>query len=252
MSSFLRMVLLFLIGGCQGLIWRSVRARCAGSLPGFLYLVNGVTASRYFQFLIGIDQVRIVNLIGIRGKDKGPHKWIVVYVFIFGDPPEAFPLFNNIVSCELRFVYRACNNGFRLFKRHFFLHGNGFHDLYEGTDEVHAPGEYFPELMVRRSLEFIDENSDRPFFLYVPFNIPHYPEQALRRFETLYEDMEDPARRSYAAIISTTDHYVGQILGKLVELDLRENTIIIFMSDNGHSEETGNRIRVARGPGGQR
>jgi arylsulfatase A-like enzyme len=128
---------------------------------------------------------------------------------------------------------------------HYFLHGNGFYDLYEGTQPVHASGEYFPEMMVQRSLKFIEANQGRPFFLYVPFNIPHYPEQALKRFEALYQDMADPARRSYGAIISTTDHYIGQIVDKLKALNLREKTIIIFMSDNGHSEETGNRIRVA-------
>ena len=127
---------------------------------------------------------------------------------------------------------------------HFFLHGNGFHDLYEGTMPVKAPGKYFPELMVQRSLKFIMQNKDRPFLLYVPFNIPHYPEQALKRFEEVYKDIAEPARRSYAAIVSTTDHYIGQIVDKLEALGLRENTIIIFMSDNGHSEETGNRIRL--------
>ena len=127
---------------------------------------------------------------------------------------------------------------------HYFLHGSGFHDLYEGIKPVKATGKYFPELMVQRSLKFIMENKDRPFLLYVPFNIPHYPEQALKRFEAVYKDIADPARRSYAAIVSTTDHYIGQIVDKLEALGLRENTIIIFMSDNGHSEETGNRIRV--------
>jgi len=127
---------------------------------------------------------------------------------------------------------------------HYFLHGSGFHDLYEGIKPVKAPGKYFPELMVQRSLKFIMQNKDRPFLLYVPFNIPHYPEQALKRFEVVYKDIADPARRSYAAIVSTTDHYIGQIIDKLEALGLRENTIIIFMSDNGHSEETGNRIRV--------
>ena len=127
---------------------------------------------------------------------------------------------------------------------HYFLHGSGFHDLYDGIKPVKAPGKYFPELMVQRSLKFIMQNKDRPFLLYVPFNIPHYPEQALKRFEAVYKDIADPARRSYAAIVSTTDHYIGQIVGKLEALGLRENTIIIFMSDNGHSEETGNRIRV--------
>ena len=127
---------------------------------------------------------------------------------------------------------------------HYFLHGSGFHDLYEGIKPVKAPGKYFPELMVQRSLKFIMQNKDRPFLLYVPFNIPHYPDQALKRFEAVYKDIADPARRSYAAIVSTTDHYIGKIVDKLEALDLRENTIIIFMSDNGHSEETGNRIRV--------
>ena len=127
---------------------------------------------------------------------------------------------------------------------HYFLHGSGFHDLYDGIKPVKAPGKYFPELMVQRSLKFIMQNKDRPFLLYVPFNIPHYPEQALKRFEAVYKDIADPARRSYAAIVSTTDHYIGKIVDKLEALGLRENTIIIFMSDNGHSEETGNRIRV--------
>ena len=127
---------------------------------------------------------------------------------------------------------------------HYFLHGSGFHDLYDGIKPVKASGKYFPELMVQRSLKFIMQNKDRPFLLYVPFNIPHYPEQALKQFETGYKDIADPARRSYAAIVSTTDHYIGQIVDKLEALDLRENTVIVFMSDNGHSEETGNRIRV--------
>jgi len=120
---------------------------------------------------------------------------------------------------------------------HYFLHGTGFHDLYEGTEEVFADGKYFPELMVQRSLTFLEENQDNPFFLFVPFNIPHYPEQALAEHEKLYTEMKDPVRRSYAAMITTTDHYIGMLVDKLEALGLRENTIVIFMSDNGHSAE---------------
>ena len=127
---------------------------------------------------------------------------------------------------------------------HYFLHGTGFHDLYEGTNPIKAEGQYFPDLMVKRSLNFIDQNKDKPFFLYVPFNIPHYPEQSLKKHELLYKDMKDPARRSYGAIVTTTDYYVGKIIDKIEEYKLRDNTIIIFMSDNGHSEDTGNKIRV--------
>ncbi|MDP7017589.1 MAG: sulfatase-like hydrolase/transferase [Pirellulaceae bacterium] len=126
---------------------------------------------------------------------------------------------------------------------HFFLHRNGFHDLFDGTKRVQADGEYFPAMMVDRSLKFIGENRDRPFFLYVPFNIPHYPEQALERFAETYASVSDPARRSYAKMISTTDYYIGRIIDRLESLKLRENTIVIYMSDNGHSEETTYRIK---------
>jgi arylsulfatase A-like enzyme len=135
-------------------------------------------------------------------------------------------------------------NGFIDNFNHYFLHQKGYHDLYDGTTEVQAEGEYFPGMMVERALDFIDREKDGPFFLYVPFNIPHYPEQALKEHEALYENVEDPARRSYGAIVTTTDHYIGLVMRKLEEHDLRDRTIVIFMSDNGHSEEITYRISV--------
>ena len=125
---------------------------------------------------------------------------------------------------------------------HHFLHGHGFHDLYEGTNEVFARDKYFPEMVVDRSLKFIEQNKNRPFFLYLALNTPHYPEQALAKFSKRYEKLKMP-RRSYAAMISTTDHYLGQVLNKLDELKLTNDMIVIFMSDNGASAERSS-IRV--------
>ena len=125
---------------------------------------------------------------------------------------------------------------------HYQLHGEGFHDLYEGTKEVFARGRYFPDMMTHRALEFIEKNKNKPFFLYVGFNIPHYPEQADEKFDEMYKDLQEP-RRSYAKVLSTTDDRMGWVVDKLEQLGLRENTIILFMSDNGHSEEE-NRIRI--------
>jgi arylsulfatase A-like enzyme len=135
-------------------------------------------------------------------------------------------------------------DGFIDNSNHYFLHGSGFHDLYEGTTEVQARGKYFPQMITDRALDFIDRNRGRPFFLYLAFNLPHYPEQALREHEEPYEDMADPARRSYAAVVTTTDHCIGLVMERLEKLGLRENTIVIFMSDNGHSEETTLRIKM--------
>lgn len=119
---------------------------------------------------------------------------------------------------------------------HFYLHREGFHDLFEGTKEVWAKGKFFPEMVVDRSLKFIEQNKDKPFFLYLAFNIPHYPEQALKPHLERYSKLSQP-RRTYAAFVTTTDYYVGKVLEKLDALKLRKNTIIILMSDNGHSAE---------------
>lgn len=133
-------------------------------------------------------------------------------------------------------------NGFIDNYNHYFLHGKGYHDLYEGTTEVFKKGSYFPELITNRALSFIEKNRKTPFLLYLGFNIPHYPEQALPEHTAIYQGLDMP-RRSYAAMITTTDHYMGQVLEKLSQLGLTENTIVIFQSDNGHSAEDGVNIR---------
>ncbi len=133
-------------------------------------------------------------------------------------------------------------NGFIDNYNHYFLHGKGYHDLYEGTTEVFKKGSYFPKLITDRALSFIDKNRESPFLLYLGFNIPHYPEQALPEHTAMYQEIAMP-RRSYAAMITTTDYYIGQVLKKLDTLGLTENTIVIFQSDNGHSTEDGVNIR---------
>lgn len=119
---------------------------------------------------------------------------------------------------------------------HYFLHGEGFHDLYEGKKEVFSKDKYFPDMITERALQFIDKNQDAPFFLYVAFNTPHYPEQPDKKFDERYADMEMP-RQSYAKMISTTDDHMGRIMQRLDQHGLTQNTIIVFMSDNGHSTE---------------
>ncbi|MEM1353941.1 MAG: sulfatase-like hydrolase/transferase [Planctomycetota bacterium] len=126
---------------------------------------------------------------------------------------------------------------------HHFLHGRGFHDLYEGTAEVFKPGKYFPDLMTERALAYVEAHRDEPFFLYFAMNLPHYPEQADPAFDDRYADLPMP-RRSYAKMVSTTDDRIGRLLNKLDELGLTQDTIVVFMSDNGHSAEDNSGIAV--------
>ena len=125
---------------------------------------------------------------------------------------------------------------------HFFLHGLGFHDLYSGTDELFLRDKYFPDLMTNEALGFIERNRERAFFMVMAFNLPHYPEQHDAMFEEPYKHLPMP-RRSYARVLSTTDDRIGRVLSKLDDLGLRENTMILFMSDNGASTER-NHIRM--------
>ncbi len=121
--------------------------------------------------------------------------------------------------------------------KHAFLHGEDFHDLYRDTKEVREDGKYFPDLVVRETNRFLEKNKDRPFFVYAALNIPHYPEQCDEKFVERYKDLPMP-RRSYAAMISTVDDRVGQILDKINGLGLRDKTLVVYMSDNGHSTES--------------
>jgi len=120
---------------------------------------------------------------------------------------------------------------------HHFLHGMGFHDLYENKTEVFRKGRYFPDMTTAGAVRFVQANKARPFFLYLAFNIPHYPEQPDRKFDKRYEALPMP-RRSYARMISTVDDRMGMVVKTLEDLGLRDNTIIIFQSDNGASTET--------------
>ncbi|MEM9283186.1 MAG: sulfatase-like hydrolase/transferase [Verrucomicrobiota bacterium] len=126
---------------------------------------------------------------------------------------------------------------------HHFLHWEGFHDLYDQNEEIFREGEYFPDMMMKEALEFIEGHQDQPFFAYVAFNLPHYPEQPINEYAEAYADLPMP-RQSYARVVSTVDAYVGQVLDLLEEKGLRDNTIIVLQGDNGHSREDKGRIDI--------
>lgn len=93
---------------------------------------------------------------------------------------------------------------------------------------------YLPEVLTEESLRFIEQNKERPFFLYLSHVGVHTPVQAtekyLKRFPALNDDK---MRLSYAATLSAVDDGVGEVVAKLRELNLENNTVIFFSSDNG-------------------
>ncbi|MCD6338589.1 MAG: sulfatase, partial [Verrucomicrobia bacterium] len=99
------------------------------------------------------------------------------------------------------------------------------------------PGEYLTDRLTAEALKVIERVKDRPFFLYLCWHAVHTPIEGKPELTRKYERLTSPRLRhknpAYAAMVETLDANVGRILDKLDELGLRDNTIVIFTSDNG-------------------
>lgn len=101
----------------------------------------------------------------------------------------------------------------------------------KGNDDGNR-GVYTHDLFTEFALDFIHKNQEKPFFLYLPYCIPHREFEAPDNGE--YADKPWPeAAKTYAAMISRLDRDVGRIVEAVKKLGLDENTLILFASDNG-------------------
>jgi arylsulfatase A-like enzyme len=84
-------------------------------------------------------------------------------------------------------------------------------------------------------VDFIDAKAQagRPFMLYLAYNAPHTPMQATEKYLSRFAHIEDPTRRTYAAMVSCVDDGVGRVMGALRRHGLEEDTLVFFLSDNG-------------------
>ena len=126
----------------------------------------------------------------------------------------------------------------------FYWNGPNRHDLWRNNTPVHRPGEFFPDLMLREAMSFIDDHAEQPFFMYYAMNTPHYPYQGDPHWLTTYQDLPYP-RNLYNAFVSTMDARLERLLSWLEKRGLRDNTMIAFQSDHGHSVE----VRAHEGGG---
>jgi arylsulfatase A len=109
-------------------------------------------------------------------------------------------------------------------------------------------GRYVQDVIHKEALKFIEANKDRPFFAYLPYIMPHVelvaPPEARREYEGRWPKFaradsrpgylgSDDALAEFAGMVTYLDKLVGEVLDKLQELGLADNTIVIFTSDNG-------------------
>ena len=119
---------------------------------------------------------------------------------------------------------------------------NGKQEGYEG---------YCSDIFAENAIDFITENKDNPFFCYLAFNAPHTPLQLPQKYYDMYKDVDpslgfqndetashmteqnkEDARKVYG-MVSNIDDNIGLLLKKLDELGIADNTLLIFMTDNG-------------------
>lgn len=135
--------------------------------------------------------------------------------------------------------------------------------------------EYAPDLIQEQTLAFIEENKDRPFFCYYALIQPHAemfaPEEYMEKFrgkflpESVYEGVDEgpefrkgqygsqsESHAAFAAMVSVMDDDIGELMAKLEELGIAENTLVVFTSDNGAHFEGGHDPDYFNSTGGLR
>jgi arylsulfatase A-like enzyme len=117
--------------------------------------------------------------------------------------------------------------------------------ILRGQKEVNEQ-EYLTDALAREAENFIDRHRKEPFFLYLSFNAVHTPMQASADYLKLFGHIEDPQRRTYAAMLASMDNAVGRVLAKLTKHGLDEDTLIVFLSDNGGPTMVGTTINGSR------
>lgn len=116
----------------------------------------------------------------------------------------------------------------------YFTHSDGgVLDWFRDNKPVNEEG-YTTQLIGNDAVKYIDEQTaDKPFYLYLTFNAPHTPYEAPQEYIDRYKNIEEPTRRVYAGMVTCLDDEIGRVVAALDKKGLRENTLIIFHSDNG-------------------
>lgn len=140
------------------------------------------------------------------------------------------------------YPYRPCDRGFD----EYVHHGGGgisqvpdywgndyFDDTYNTNSGMKKFEGYCTDVFFKEGLKFIEKNKDNPFFCYIALNAPHKPLNVEPRYIEIYKDKTDDKKARFYGMITNIDENFGVLRAKIKEWNLEENTILIFMTDNG-------------------
>jgi arylsulfatase A-like enzyme len=120
------------------------------------------------------------------------------------------------------------------------------HDFHRDQQTVREDG-YYTDLLSDEAVRIIDgHQGEYPFFLYLPYGAPHTPLQAPAKEVERYQHL-GKARANYLAMITVIDHGLGRILDSLDRRKIAENTLVVFLSDNGGPLKAGGNNKPLKG-----
>ncbi|HCE58383.1 MAG TPA: arylsulfatase [Prolixibacteraceae bacterium] len=205
------------------------------------------------QFPMAGSEITVAELLKKAGYTTGAFgKWGLGFTGTEGDP--------NQQGFDEFFGYNCQRLAHNYYPGHLWDNQQKVEVTENGGDKFEV---YAPELIHQRALQFIEKNKDKPFFLFYPNVIPHaelllpeenlaefrgkfLPEKAFKGAEPGSEGFREgpygtqpESHAAFAAMVTILDKQVGEILGKLKELGLEKNTLVIFSSDNGPHKEGG-------------
>jgi arylsulfatase A-like enzyme len=200
--------------------------------------VGGViTAAGHREVGLAINEITIADELKKYGYNTGMFgKWHLGYDSKFNPSLQGFDQFMGFVSGNVDY--------------HAHIDQEGYFDWWNNSELKDDKG-YTTDLITEYGIDFIDRHNPRetgkPFFLYLPHESPHYPYQrridkVLRRVGEKGTDAvpADSIPGIYKEMVEVLDEGVGQIMQKLKETGLDNNTIVIFCSDNGASNNGSN------------
>ncbi len=115
------------------------------------------------------------------------------------------------------------------------------------------PGEYLTDRLTDEAIQFIKQNQQKPFFLYLTHYAVHTPLQApqslIEKYEAKLKGKNSGVHPAYAAMVENADRNVGRVMQTLDDLKLSDNTLVIFFSDNGGTQVAANNAPLREGKG---
>ena len=247
----------------EGMLFRQHYTGCTVSAPSRSCLMTGLHTGHTpirgnkgwepeGQWPLPVAAFTVAEMLKANGYTTGAFgKWGLGYIDTEGDP--------NAQGFDLFYGYNCQSLAHNYYPDHLWYNHE---KILLPANDSGKTGAYSGDLIHKAALDFIDVNSDKPFFLFYPTTIPHAELVAKEEYMNEFRGRLDPEKTfsgvdsgpsyrkgpygsqpeshaAFAAMVRQLDVYVGEILDKLTELGLDKNTVVVFASDNGPHLEGG-------------